>query len=259
LLQRSGVTISAVAGRDATAAERTSQFIGHANVAAIADVPKTCSHAIVAVSDDAIQSVMEQLSGCQIALHTRGALGPLNVTGIQATGVLHPLQTVSSASSGVDDLPHCTFAYGGDNAAETWAQSLIRAIGARSLHLSASSWISYHAAAVFASNYQAALMDSALELMKIAGIDAVDALAALRPLVDTAVANIFSQSPAGALTGPIRRGDIETLRKHITILDQASLPTKHLYAAAGLQTLSMAQRNGAGVNGIQEILEGALA
>ncbi len=95
-----------------------------------------------------------------------------------------------------------------------------------------------------ASNYQCALMDSALELFAQAGIDRDSALAALGPIVRAAAQNISAHGPVNALTGPIARGDAGTVETHLAALDAASPETRQLYVAAGLRTLSIAQKGG---------------
>ena len=76
----------------------------------------------------------------------------------------------------------------------------------------------YHAAAVFASNYAVALLAVAEQLMVRAGVGAADAQAALARLAAGAVENVAAHGPIAALTGPIVRGDAETVERHLTRL-----------------------------------------
>ncbi len=216
------------------------------------DVPTVCVRTLVAVSDDAIQAVMAQLGGCKVVLHTSGAAGPIAHSYIAATGVLHPLQTF--ADERPSDLSRCTFAYGGDDAACEWALELIETLGAKPLRVASDKWAEYHAAAVFASNYQVTLLDAALELMSAAGIGAPEGLAAIEPLTRAAIDNVFRQGTTSALTGPVRRGDVTTVERHLAALAHADTATRELYVAAAMRTLPIAARAGTDPESISRLL-----
>jgi predicted short-subunit dehydrogenase-like oxidoreductase (DUF2520 family) len=201
-----------------------------------------CTHVIIAIADDALEDVIPQLAGCQVVLHTSGASGYLSTPGIKASGVLHPLQTFPDTPPPL--LTGAAFAYGGDPLAEEWARTLIDRFGGTPLHIAPDRWAHYHAAAVMASNYQATLLDAAIELMKSAGIPEPQALHALEPLTRASIDNIFRVGPTAALTGPIRRGDTKTLRRHLAALTQLSTETHDLYLAAASRTLPIAARQG---------------
>ena len=78
----------------------------------------------------------------------------------------------------------------------------------------------YHAAAVFASNLAVGLINQAKELLNECGFDDEAALKALKPLAVTNMNNIFEVGTCDALTGPVERHDIETVKKHLNALDQ---------------------------------------
>jgi predicted short-subunit dehydrogenase-like oxidoreductase (DUF2520 family) len=78
----------------------------------------------------------------------------------------------------------------------------------------------YHAAAVFASNYVVSLLAEAVRLLEDSGWTEKEALEGLVPLAQGALANVQRRGPIAALTGPIRRGDAETVRRHLNALAQ---------------------------------------
>jgi len=248
LLSRSGVRIAAVAGRGTI-----SQLVGRAN------------HILIAVSDDSIPDVAAELAAAGLRdstiIHTSAAAGPqalalLRTTG-NSIGVMHPLQTVPSAERGIETLPGATYALAGDERAMAWARDLVRLLGGNAIAVDPLRWGLYHAAAVMACNYQVTLVDAALELMEIAGIRRVDAQGALAPILRTTMENTLSLGPEAALTGPIRRGDIGTIAKHLEALNAASPETKRLYVAAGLRTIPVAGLPPAAANEIRLQLEHA--
>ncbi len=89
------------------------------------------------------------------------------------------------------------------------------------------------------------LVDAALELMAMAGIGAEAALGALGPILRTTTENLLEWGPERALTGPIRRGDAGTIRRHLAAVEHARPETRRLYVAAGLRVRSR-WRNGRG-------------
>ena len=252
LLYRSGLPIAAVAGRNQDAAAAAVAFMGQGEPASIIDITRHSRDLLIAVSDDAIETISGQLSSAPIppraALHTSGAAGPEALSILRksgtAVGVLHPLQTVPSPEHGIADLPGSTFGIAGDPHAVTWAEALVRQLGGTPLLLRAEGWQKYHAAAVLVSNHYVALTSAALALMKRAGVEHETALRALAPLMRTTAENIVRSGPEAALTGPIRRGDAGTVRRHLSALQTESPEMLDLYLAASRQALSLAQRAG---------------
>jgi predicted short-subunit dehydrogenase-like oxidoreductase (DUF2520 family) len=103
----------------------------------------------------------------------------------------------------------------------------------------------YHAAAVMASNYVVALIDSAVILMEEAGVEPELALRALGPLLRASTENTLEAGPASALTGPIHRGDVGTVMAHLEALAEVPEAVRELYRRAGLHTAELAERKGA--------------
>ena len=238
---------------------------GDAQAASYAEIPQHAAHVLIAVPDDAIADVARVLAGAGmrrgIALHTSGARGPEALAALAAAGVacgmLHPLETVANPEEGVRVLPGVAFAIDGAHEATAWAERLVALLDGLALHVPAASRPLYHAAAVMASNYVTALMSTAVMLMREAGVEESTAWRALEPLARISVENALHLGPAAALTGPIARGDANTVRGHLSALAKAPAVVESLYRAAGLATLEIARQRGlAGVQAgaIQELL-----
>ncbi len=249
--------IGAVAGRCGESAANAAKFIGTHQSAtpravSLRELPRHSRHILIAVSDDAIPEVATALSAAgltgAIVLHTSGAAGPEALDALRAAnnsvGVLHPLQTVPTAERGVQTLPGATYAFAGDASAAAWARDLIAQLEGKPLAVDPRYWQHYHAAAVMACNYQVTLVDAALELMEIAGIGRNTALEALAPILRATIDNVLAAGPEAALTGPIRRGDVGIIRRHLGALANAAPETNRLYRAAGLRTVAIAERAG---------------
>jgi predicted short-subunit dehydrogenase-like oxidoreductase (DUF2520 family) len=97
------------------------------------------------------------------------------------------------------------------------------------------------------------LVDTALELMEMAGIGREAALDALGPILRATTENVLRCGPEQALTGPIRRGDVGTIRRHLSAVENASPETRHLYVAAGLRTIAIAERSGLEESAAREV------
>ncbi|MGD0499721.1 MAG: Rossmann-like and DUF2520 domain-containing protein [Bryobacteraceae bacterium] len=239
LLRRNGAAGIVVAGR-------------RSGAIALRELPRRARRILIAVADDAIGEVAGELAagGLRdgIALHTCGSAGPEALAALRASGnsigVLHPLQTVPTPERGVETLAGAVFACAGDARAVAWARALIAQLGGKPLAIDPLHWQRYHAAAVMASNYHAALVDAALELMEDAGIRRGPALEALAPLIRAATDNVLALGPEAALTGPIRRGDVGAVQRNLQALEDATPETRNLYVSAGLRTLALARRAG---------------
>jgi len=154
-------------------------------------------------------------------VHTSGALGLdalRPVSGRHPVGSFHPLRSFPRPS------PPAVFRgiFIAVDASTTPLLSrlkvLARTVGAKPRRVTDGQRIIYHAAAVFASNYVVALLDLAVGLLEEIGWGAEDAGAALMPLAEGALADVAHRGTVHALTGPISRGDLETVTRHLAAL-----------------------------------------
>ena len=145
--------------------------------------------------------------------HTSGArgleaLGPARQRGIATFG-LHPLQTLPDDRAALAGAA-CAVC-GSDPTALALASALAAALGMRPFEIDDSTRAAYHAAASMASNFLVALEESAAGLLAAAGVE--DGRELRAPLVERTAANWAARGPA-ALTGPIARGDEDTVARH---------------------------------------------
>ena len=122
---------------------------------------------------------------------------------------------------------------------------LARDLGAKPRRVEDSERALYHAAAVFASNYVVALLGEAAGLLEALGWSEQEAVRGLAPLAEGAIANVTKRGPTAALTGPIRRGDALTIRRHLVALGELD-ERRHrdLYRMLGEVALEIAKRAG---------------
>lgn len=185
-----------------------------------------CDLVFLAVPDGAVAPLVQALlwRRGQSAVHCSGALGLDALEAARRGGVevgcLHPLQSFSDP---LGDPARFRGVVCGIEAHEPLGarlEALAASLGARSLRLEGADRALYHAAAVFASNDVVALVQAARQTWAAAGLPAAEAVPALLPLLRGAVDNIeASSSLEAALTGPVARGDVETVRRHLAALE----------------------------------------
>ena len=213
--------------------------------------PQGTSIVILAVPDDALPEVVHDLSmmgqappGC-VALHLSGALStdalaPLHHRGY-GIGSMHPLMAVADPWLAGERLVGAAFAMTGEPAANAAARRLVSALGGVPLTIPATQRPLYHAAAVVASNYLVALTGVAVRMLEQAGVDGDDAVRALLPLLRGTLDNVEHLGVPAAVTGPIARGDVDTVRLHLARLSPGD---RVLYSGLGLELLRLARSAG---------------
>lgn len=182
---------------------------------------------LLAVPDDALPPTIDRLArsggiGPQhTVLHLSGVLdknvlAPLAGTGA-TVGSLHPLQSLADPLRVPDLLRGAVAAVEGEGRAIEVAGELARSLGMRPVEVPSSGKVVYHVGAVFAANYLVIVGSIAERLLVEAGFTRPEARAALAPLIAGSVENLREKG-AGALTGPIARGDASTVRRHLEVL-----------------------------------------
>ena len=179
----------------------------------------------------------------KVVLHVSGSVGleplaPLTQLGAHV-GSLHPLQ---SFAGGNTQLAGVYMALDGDSEAQDAGKKLVELFGGKAFSVPAEERAAYHAAACICSNYAVAVEAMAAQLMARWTGSNEAAWEALLPLFKGTAANLqATQNPAAVLTGPIARGDVSTVAKHLAALPAAVIPA---YCSLGLATTSLALANG---------------
>jgi predicted short-subunit dehydrogenase-like oxidoreductase (DUF2520 family) len=147
-------------------------------------------------------------------------------------GSLHPLQSLPDADLGARRLAGSWCAVDGPPSVERLAMSL----GMRPFRVDTGQRAAYHAAATIASNHLVALVGQAARVADAAGIPPE----ALWPLLRSALENAEALGPKDALTGPVARGDVDTVARHLEALDPDERPA---YAALAQAALALTGRD----------------
>ncbi|MGH2756123.1 MAG: Rossmann-like and DUF2520 domain-containing protein [Actinomycetota bacterium] len=249
LLQRADWHVAGVISRSPAAAERAAARFG-SEVVTYRAAPEADLY-LLAVPDAAIAEVATSLAPAvserSLAVHLAGSLGtaplaPLADAGA-AVAALHPVQACPDVDTAIARLPGSAWGVTCDPALAARCNELIGALGGTPVHVGAAQRPLWHAAAVMTSNGIAALMAFGESLL--ASIGVADPVTVLGPLAAGTVANAREGGGGGAtLTGPVVRGEAETLRRHLDALRTAAPDLVPGYRLAAQTILAAAARNG---------------
>jgi len=223
-----GWRVVSVAGRAPDAVSTVSAVACLSSRAAlVSDAGCGAAVVIIATPDRAIESAARTLAASlepgALVVHLAGSRGLDDLTDLLAArpdvrvGALHPLQSFPSAAIGLERLHGSWAAVAGDPQTSELAITL----GLHPFELPDEQRLGYHAAAVVASNHLVALLGQVERLASAAGVP----FEAFAPLVQSSVVNAFGIGPALALTGPVARGDLVTVEKHLATLDPGERDT----------------------------------
>ncbi len=200
--------------------------------------------ALLCVPDGAIEEACETIAAAVPPLrfvgHVSGATPLSALSAARRRGAevfcMHPLQTVPDGDASLATVP-CAVSGSSVEASELAGALAVR-VGMCPFALADDQRTAYHAAACMASNFLVALEESASELMREVGIE--EARELLGPLVLRTAANWVERGP-DALTGPIARGDEDTVRRHLESIAESSPQLVALYRALADRTRDLAR------------------
>ena len=203
---------------------------------------------LLAVSDDAIADVAAclRLQPGTVVMHNSGALGSEVLPDIGpgiARGSYHPLQSFSDWTRSAIKVPPYAVALEGEDGAIALGAALAVVTGHQSVQLSSQQKAGYHAAAVLASNCLVALQSAATRVMGRATGDVSSAWELLWPLVMGTMAGLECGRPGEAITGPVARGDLLSIKRNQGALSGDPLATE-IYKVLGREALEVALEGG---------------
>ncbi len=246
-LRERGYRVAAVASRTAASAQRLAARVpGCRAFPTLQGVVDACDLVLLTVPDDAIAPVAQSLAWRtgQGVVHCSGAKSLDVLESAQAQGAvagsLHPLQTFGSVEQALESLPGSAFALEGAAPLLGSLKGMVEALGGVPLVLPPGSRPLYHASAVMVCGYLVALADRASGLWETFGVDRRQALEALLPLMEGTLESLRKNGVPQATTGPLVRGDVETVRSHLRALEERAPRLLPLYCRLGLETLELA-------------------
>ncbi|MBR7743332.1 DUF2520 domain-containing protein [Phycicoccus sp. BSK3Z-2] len=212
----------------------------------VADVPTVVAGAelvLLAVPDDALPHLVGGLAATggwqagQIVVHTSGRHGVGVLDPVREHHAmplaLHPAMTFSGTAMDLDRLADCAFGVTVDAAVRPVAEALVLEMGGTPVWVDETDRVAYHAALAHGANHLVTLTAEALDLLGRAGVDQPRQV--LAPLLHAALDNALRAGDA-ALTGPVARGDVGTVRDHLGELDRLAPEIRRTYVALARAT-----------------------
>ena len=269
-LKAAGHEIVAAAGESDASRNRIQALLPGTPIDKPSAVARSCDLLLLTVPDDMLANVVRVLAASgslhegQYVVHSSGRHGltvlePAAEVGARVLAI-HPAMTFTGTDIDLDRLNGCVFGVTVGDDEREFAESLLADLGGRPMWLPEARRTLYHAALAHGANHLVTLVSEAMEILTAAGAD--DPASTLRPLLTAALDNALAQGDA-ALTGPIVRGDANTVSAHLHELAKSAPQTIPSYVALGRATLSRAVTDGRLVPiralKINQILDAALA
>lgn len=248
-LNRAGHFVAAATGVSDESVRRAERLLPGVPLVPADEAVDQADLVLLSVPDDQLAGLIAGLSRTgswrpgQLAFHTSGAhgiavFGPAIEDGIVGMA-LHPVMTFTGRSEDLQRLDGASFGVTAPEEFRPVAETLVIELGGEPVWVPEQARARYHAALSMGSNHLVTLVNDAAEILRISGVD--DPRRLLTPLLSASLDNALRLGDA-ALTGPVSRGDSETVRAHIRAL--AGTPLLNPYLAMAIRTMQRARDAG---------------
>jgi predicted short-subunit dehydrogenase-like oxidoreductase (DUF2520 family) len=224
-LKAAGYRVDFIAARETASSRRRAAMLARlleARTQSLDEAEPTSDILWICHTDDALTETAKLLArkpgwSGKIVLHSSGALSsdvlsPLKRKG-SSTASLHPMMTfVPGATPRMEEVP---FAVEGDSHAVSVARRIVRAMGAESFAIKKAAKPLYHALGSFSSPLIVAALVTAERVGRGAGLSASQTRRVMAPILRQTLKNYTERGAAAAFSGPIKRGDLNTVLRHL--------------------------------------------
>jgi len=200
----------------------------------------------ITVPDDNITQVKDELlkfnlSG-RVVLHTSGASSSGLLAGLKEKdafiGSFHPVQTFSRPFLPKEIWEDTICSYEGNDQGKGFLQDMCTKLKARLIFVNERQKTAVHLAAVISANYFTGLLAWAENILKDENIDNSYIKDIIYPISRQVLSNYRNNETKDILSGPVLRGDIRTIQKHLDFLESKEQPEKDLYKALAEQLIT---------------------
>jgi predicted short-subunit dehydrogenase-like oxidoreductase (DUF2520 family) len=246
-----GHEVVAAAGESSASRLRIDTLLRGVPVRKPTEVARACDLLLLTVPDDMLENVANMLAGAgaihegQYVVHTSGRHGLAVLAAAAAAGAhraaMHPAMTFTGTAVDLHRLRGCVFGITAPDEDRAFVEALVADLGGSPMWVDESRRTLYHAGLAHGANHLVTLVAQAMDLLAEAGAD--DPAATLRPLMGAALDNALAYGDA-ALTGPIVRGDLQTVRAHLRDIAATAPDTLPSYVAMARATVDRAVLDG---------------
>ena len=255
LLFQAGYPVAGVASKSLSSAQRVAQELEtEAFSTRPWEITQKADLIFLTTPDDAVEPVCRAIAENggftpgSVVLHSSGALSSEILDSAREKGAfagsLHPMQSFAGARPGVNLFSGILVTVEGDPEALVPARQVAADLGAHHARVNPKAKALYHAAAVTASNYLVTLLHMAFTFNEAAEITPEQSLQGLYPLIQGTLSNIREKGIPMALTGPIARGDVSTVERHLAEIEALTPELLPLYKRLGAHTVPLAVKKG---------------
>ena len=257
-LHEKGYRVASVASRTLASAEtlasRIDVCVPHATLQEVAD---DCDLVFITTPDDTIETIAREV-------RWHGEMGVVHCSGAESASILeaarqqganvgsfHPMQTFTATSHGTETFSGVAFAVEGPSPLIDTLRDMAHALGGWPVEIRPEHRALYHLSGFLACGLMTAQIGQAAELWRVMGYTREQGLEVLLPILRGTVDSLEAQGIPEALTGPISRGDLGTVQKHLDALETHSPSLIPLYCNIALGAVKMALEKG-GIDQVKE-------
>lgn len=250
-LRAAGHEIVAVAGESTASRARMDALLPGVPKQKPTDVARSCDLLLLTVPDDMLENVVTQLAGAgalrqgQYVAHTSGRHGLAVLETATRYGArpiaLHPAMTFTGTEVDLPRLSGCVFGLTTGEADRAFGEGLVADLAGITMFVPEDKRTLYHAGLAHGANHLVTLVSQAMDLLAASGAE--DPAAVLRPLLTAALDNTLQKGDA-ALTGPVVRGDVNTVRAHLAEIAATAPTTLPSYCELARATAERAMLDG---------------
>lgn len=252
LLRQNGYSVVAAVDASEDTLRKNIAYTGGEAFTDIGQLPLQADCFIITTGDDQIEEACRRLAARvhfpAVVLHMSGVGSVAMLDAAKRAGArvgsVHPLQTFSDVEGAIQSLPGSFFGVTVDSSLERWAEELVRSLGGIPFFVADEDRPLYHAAACVVSNYFVGLLSMAEKIYVLLGLNEEEARKAFWPLLTATMRNVGQKGLVPSLTGPIARGDLGTLKKHMESMEKRMPELLPLYKELGQITTDVARRQG---------------
>lgn len=248
-LSRVGHIVTAATGVSDESRRRAERMLPGVALVPADEAAARADLVLLTVPDDQLAGLVQGLASTgawrtgQLAVHTSGAHGvslfqPATDRGVVGMA-LHPVMTFTGRSEDLERLNGATFGVTAPEEFRPVAETLVLELGGEPVWVPEAARPSYHAALSMASNHLVTLVNDSADVLRKAGVE--DPSRLLDPLLSASLDNALRLGD-DALTGPVSRGDAETVRAHVKALQ--GTPYLRPYLAMAIRTMQRAYQAG---------------
>ncbi len=251
-LTEADITLTGFYSKTLKSAQEGARFTDSSVFPSLQDIYKASDTLLVTTPDGEIASVWDcivnecETDGQKIVCHCSGSLSSEIFSESKSYGIsvcsMHPMYAFHHKYQSYKQLHNVFFTLEGDEFAVGSFCRILDSLHNHYAVIDSSQKTKYHCAASIASNHVIALLEQSITLLKECGISESQAYEMLKPLATGNVENVFSFSCGGtacALTGPIERNDLDTVKRHLAVLDEKD---RELYKLLGRRLVAIAER-----------------